>query len=480
MSDAVTKPEATVLVVDDDAAIRKTLAILLNKAGCEVLDADSLTAANRLLTERPVDLVITDLRLGDDNGIDLIRLTKQSYPDTEAILLTGYGTIESSVEAMQAGAFDYVTKPFTNNELLMRVNKALERHRLRQEIVSLRQHVAMNYGFDNIVGISKQLSQVKETARRIAPTDITVLITGASGTGKELFARAIHHHSNRRHRPFVAIDCSAIPESLMESELFGHTKGSFTSASRNRKGLFEEADGGTVFLDEVSNIPAAIQVKLLRFLQDSIIRRIGSAVTQKVDVRIVAATNRDLAALVTEEKFREDLYYRLNVIPLNLPTLKERVEDVEILTEYFLRRIGAEIGKPHLTISREAVDKLLAHTWPGNIRELENTLKRAAALCNGTHLEATDIMLITSDQQTPARPSGPTKVTLRVKGNLLDHSQRQLIVRALHENNWNYTRTASELGIGRTTLWRKIKRYDLRRELVASMESEETDEAAEE
>jgi len=459
--------DATVLIVDDEPSVRRTLVFILSKANYQVLDADGIVSASRALYKHAVDLVIVDLRLGDENGIDLIRLVKQSYPDTESILLTAYGTIESSVEAMQAGAFDYCTKPISNHEFLLRVGKALERKKMREEIVSLRQHVAMNYGFDNIVGISKQIDQVKESARRIAPTDITVLITGASGTGKELFARAIHHHSRRRNQPFIAVDCSAIPESLMESELFGHTKGAFTSASQNRKGLFEQADGGTLFLDEVSNMPANIQVKLLRFLQDSVVRRIGSTISTRIDIRVIAATNRDLGTMVAEEKFREDLYYRLNVIPINLPTLKDRAEDVEILTDYFLRRISSEIGRPSLTISRQAIDKMRSHTWPGNIRELENTLKRAAVLCTSDHLEVGDIMFIASEDDTTSAVSGPTRTSLQIKGNLLDNNQRTLIVRALNDNNWNYTRTATELGIGRTTLWRKIKKYDLRKELVS-------------
>jgi two-component system response regulator HydG len=466
MTDSHTTSGASILVVDDEAAISRTLTLMLARAGYEVVTAGTIDAARRLLNERALDLVLVDLRLGDENGLDLIRLMKQSYPEIESILLTAYGSIESTVEAMQAGAGDYVTKPFSDDEFLIRVNRALERRQMRRELVSLRQHVAMNFGFDNIVGISKQLLQVKETARRIAPTDITVLITGTSGTGKELFARAIHHHSERRGGPLIAVDCSAIPETLMESELFGHTKGSFTSATGDRKGLFEQADGGTLFLDEVGNMPASVQVKLLRFLQDSVIRRIGSEVTHRLDVRIVAATNRDLGTLVAEGKFRDDLYYRLNVIPLVLPTLRERAEDVEILTDYFLRRIAREIGKPALTISREAVGKLQSHTWPGNIRELENTLKRAAALCSSQNLEAHDITFVATDD-SPGNWNRPTRTTLQLKGNLLDNNQRSLIVQALDENNWNYTKTAEELGIGRTTLWRKIKKYDLKRELVS-------------
>ncbi|RKX25028.1 MAG: sigma-54-dependent Fis family transcriptional regulator, partial [Candidatus Zixiibacteriota bacterium] len=335
----------TILIVDDETGIRRSLAILLGSANYAIMEAEALETAIVLLNNNDIDLAVIDMRLGDESGIDLVKQIKQNHPNTESVLLTAYGSIESSVEAMKAGAYDYVTKPFSDSELLLRVSKALERKKMKEEIITLRQHVAMSYGFDNIVGISKQITQVKETARRIAATDITVLITGASGTGKELFARAIHHHSHRRNGPLVAVDCSAIPETLLESELFGHVKGAFTSASSDKKGLFEEADGGTLFLDEVSNMPAPIQVKLLRFLQDSVIRQVGSSTSRKVDVRILAASNRDLATMVSQGEFREDLYYRLNVIPLNLPSLMERAEDIEILTEYFMRKIADEMDR---------------------------------------------------------------------------------------------------------------------------------------
>jgi len=457
-----------VLIVDDEVSLRRTLSILLKSANYDTVEADTISSASKLLSSEKIDLVIVDLQLGDENGIDLIHIIKQKHSQTEAILITGYGSIENSVEAMQAGAFDYITKPFSNSELLMRISKALERKNMRQELQTLRQHVAMSYGFDNIVGISKIMEQVKETAKRVAPTDITVLITGASGTGKELFARAIHHHSQRRNGSFVAIDCSAIPETLLESELFGHIKGSFTSASRDKRGLLEEADGGTVFLDEISNMPLSVQVKLLRFLQDSIIKPVGSSVSRKVDVRIVGATNTNLAEMIAKGKFRDDLYYRLSVIPINLPSLIDRPEDIEILTHYFLRKIVGEINREGMTISRDAVEKLRAHHWPGNVRELENTLKRGATLCTTNHLESSDIIFITSDQSqtTDILPSHKTK--LRLKGNTLDNNQRTLIVKALNDNKWNYTKTASELGIGRTTLWRKIKKYDLGQEVVSS------------
>lgn len=452
------------LVVDDELTVCRTVATVLRHAKFRVSQAQSLEDALNYLQAESFDIVLTDLRIGQDSGLDVIKFVKQQHPDTETILLTGFGTVENAVEAMRAGAFDFITKPFSNDQLLLKIEKAVEQHRMKHELSVLRQHVAMNYGFDNIVGISKPIAQLKETARRIAPTDITVLISGPSGTGKELFARAIHHHSHRRSGPFVAIDCSTIPETLMESELFGHVKGSFTSATQTRKGLFEEADGGTVFLDEVSNMPVSIQAKLLRFLQNSEIRPIGAGESRKVDVRIVAASNRDLSEMVSSGEFRDDLYYRLNVIPLQLPPLTERAEDIEILTEYFLRKIGLEIGRHPITITRRAVDRLLGHNWPGNVRELENTLKRGIALCSENHLDADDIIFISSESPQTVEPVGPSRTTLTIKGGLLDNNQRTLIVKALSDNDWNYTKTAAELGIGRTTLWRKIKKYNLSRE----------------
>jgi two-component system response regulator HydG len=308
--------------------------------------------------------------------------------------------------------------------------------------------------------------QLKETANRVAPTDITVLLTGPSGTGKELFARAIHYHSDRRNGRFVAVDCSTIPETLMESELFGHRKGSFTSAHRDKIGLFEEAHGGTLFLDEVSNMPMSVQAKLLRFLQNSEVRAVGAQESVKVDVRVIAATNRELGQMVATGEFRDDLYYRLSVIPLSLPPLTKRAEDIEMLIDYFLRRISNELGKGTISITRRAVERLVAHNWPGNVRELENTLKRGAALCVTTELDIDDITFIAGDSDNSRTTLKPPKSTLILKSGLLDNNQRTLIIRALNENEWNYTKTAAELGIGRTTLWRKIKKYELKQELL--------------
>ncbi|MFZ1682569.1 MAG: sigma-54 dependent transcriptional regulator [Candidatus Zixiibacteriota bacterium] len=461
MNSSFEPKNAKILVIDDEQMARSLICTVLTGEGYQVLEAESVAEGIAVLREQTVDLVLTDLRIGEGSGMDVIRIVQQSYPQTEVMLMTAYGTIENAVEAINAGAFDYVTKPFSNQHLLVKVQKGIERKMMRQELSVLRQHVAMSYGFDNIVGISKPITQLKEMARRIAPTDITVLITGPSGTGKELFARAIHHHSNRRSAHFVAIDCSAIPETLLESELFGYMKGAFTHATQNKKGLFEEADGGTVFLDEVSNMPNSTQSKLLRFLQDSEIRPVGAVTSRKVNVRIVAATNRDLKDMVAEGTFREDLYFRLNVIPLNLPPLVDRAEDVAMLVEYFLRKISHELKGPAISITRPAIDRLLSHRWPGNVRELENTMKRGAALCHNHQIDIDDIIFIAGERPVTAEAEVPNRVSLTIKGGLLDSGQRSLIIKALNDNDWNFTKTATDLGIGRTTLWRKVKKYNL-------------------
>jgi DNA-binding NtrC family response regulator len=472
--DTERKQPIQMLVINNDTDLRRSLTLPLQTEGYQVVEATTTADGETALTQQEYDVVVTDLRPDDETGHNIVSIVKRHCPSAEVIVLTAADSTESADRAIKAGAVDTITGPFSDQQLLLKVRAAVERKQMRDELSTLRQHVAMSYGFDNIVGISKSMAQWKETARRIANTDITVLITGPSGSGKELFARAIHHHSDRRNQKFVTIDCSAIPEALLESELFGRVDESSASDRRHQIGLLEEADGGTVFLDEVSNMPTSVQVKLLRFLQDSELRSTGSSATKRVDVRVLAATNRELSELVTTGEFREDLYYRLNVIPLKVPSLIDRAEDTEMLTEYFIRKICREMGRETLSISREAVDRLISHSWPGNVRELENTLKRAIALCSEDQLSVGDISFVGGDHNQTSKATGEPRRTLRLRGNLMDSSQRSVIAKALIENDWNFTKTATDLGIGRTTLWRKVKKYRLSRESINESEIEES------
>jgi two-component system response regulator HydG len=447
----------SILIVDDDRLLSKTLTKLFTRNGYRATGALSLEEAMTHLESDMFDLILTDLCLDSDSGFDLLAAAKRHNADTEVIIMTAFGSVESAVEAIQRGASDYITKPFKNEELLFKVNRAREQIGMRHEIRYLRQEVANRFGFDNIIGASKAIADLKQMVDRIARTDISVLITGESGTGKELFARVIHHHSTRRDKPIVPINCSAIPENLLESELFGHLKGSFTSAHANKRGLFEEADHGTVFLDEIGDLPYSIQAKLLRVLQEQEVRPVGSTATRKIDVRVIAATNADLGAAVREGRFREDLYYRLNVMPIHIPPVRERPDDIPPLTEYFMRTITENDDLQDHVPSPEAMALLLRHTWPGNVRELENTLKRALALSGGKRIGADDIIFISprTDPVTPNRTAGS-------EGQSLAETQKLQILESLEANNWNYSLTASQLGIGRTTLWRKIKKYNLK------------------
>jgi DNA-binding NtrC family response regulator len=450
------------LIVEDDAILRKTLVKSFTKNGYRVVESGDSEEAIKIMKTDIFDLVLSDLQLGIGTGLDVLMSSKKIQPESEVIIMTAFGSVHSAVEAIQNGASDYITKPFKNEELIFKVNKAMERIGLRNEVRYLRQEVAHQFGFDNIIGSSKIINDIKKVVNRIASTDIAVLITGDSGTGKELFAKLIHHHSDRRKKPFISINCTAIPENLLESELFGHVKGAFTSASANRRGLFEEADKGTIFLDEVGDFPYSIQAKLLRVLQEREIRPVGGTTTRSIDVRIVAATNVDLARKVTNGEFREDLFYRLNVMPIYIPSLSERPEDIPPLTEYFLRKIQKEYDHSSLTLSADGLELLLKHNWPGNVRELENTIKRAAALSGGNQIRYEDIIFISPrESQLTPQPVPPPP------GRSLLENQKLQILKSLEENGWNYSLTASQLGIGRTTLWRKIRKFELRQPVMA-------------
>jgi two-component system response regulator HydG len=444
---------AAILVVDNEPSVRVTLIMLLKGRGHHLLEAGDGQAALDLLRGEAVDLVITDLKMAEVSGLDVLRETKVASPETEVILLTGHGTVESAVEAMRLGAFDYVTKPFEPSELLHRVQNALERHRLLREVHHLRQQIREHRGFGTIVGTSLSIQRLAGMVSRVAAADATVLIEGESGTGKELVARAIHAESPRASQPFVGINCAALPETLLESELFGHVKGAFTGAATAKKGLFEEAHQGTLFLDEIGDTPPPIQVKLLRVLQEREIRRVGSTSSIRIDVRLLAATNRRLEELVRDGRFREDLYYRLNVVALRIPPLRERREDIPLLAAHFLTRSAKRHGRPVPTLSPEAVALLLEHHWPGNVREMENAIERAVLLSE------TDT-IFPGDLPAGLRGSrGTESGEAAAKPRRLEEVEREHILRTLDAYAWNQARAADALGIGRNTLWRKLKDY---------------------
>jgi two-component system response regulator PilR (NtrC family) len=369
-----------ILVIDDESSMRQLLEIALGKEGYRITAADSGHKAEELLEKEAFDLIVSDIRMPDMSGVEVLRHVKKVSPETPVIMITAYASTETAVEALRLGAYDYITKPFKIEELKNTIRHALEKTRLKEEVDHLKRELSDRHGVDSMIGNSPKMLELYEHISAVAKTDSTVLITGESGTGKELVARAIHVQSLRQGEPFVSINCGAVPETLLESELFGHLKGSFTGAHTNHKGLFEVAHKGTILLDEIAEMSSSMQVKFLRVLQEKTIRRIGATEEVSVDVRILAATNKNLGKMVEEQAFREDLYYRLNVIPIHLPLLRERRDDIPLLAEYFLVRANSHIGKAIKGISDEAMEHLSAYDWPGNVRELENVIERAVAL----------------------------------------------------------------------------------------------------
>jgi two-component system response regulator PilR (NtrC family) len=381
--------EARVLIVDDEQSMRELLGIMLRQVGYDVTQADGGEAAIQTLkTSDTFDLVITDLRMRKADGLAVLKAAKEHSPHTVVLVVTAFASTETAVEAMKLGAYDYVTKPFKLDELKLTIANALERKRLQDENRELKRQLRTERGFDSFVGKSRRMLEVFETIRKTADSGSTVMITGESGTGKELVARAVHQESSRRSAPFVSVNCGAIPETLMESELFGHVKGAFTGAVQSTDGLFHAADGGTLFLDEITEISQSVQVKLLRAIQEREIRRVGDTRDVKVDVRLIAASNRDLVKTVADGALREDLYYRLNVIPIHLPPLRERTEDIPALVAHFIGRIARDVAKTIAGISPEALAVLERYHWPGNIRELENVIERAIVLGSGDQITA--------------------------------------------------------------------------------------------
>lgn len=459
------RKDERVLVVDDEENMVHFLTKLLAHEGYEVEGVGSGTEALERIKEGSYDLVLCDLRLPGMDGIELLKAAREILPETPVVMITAYGTIPSAIEAIRAGAYDYVTKPFRAHEILAVVDKALERIRLRREVQYLRRMVEQRVGFGGLVGKSKLMQEVYTQIEKVAAARGAVLIEGESGTGKELVAKAIHYASPRKSGPFVVIDCAAIPEPLQESELFGHVKGAFTGAVATKRGLFEEAHGSSLFLDEVSELPLGLQAKLLRVFQDGEIRRVGDTRVIQVDVRVLAATNRDLAEEVRQGAFREDLYYRLNVFPIHLPPLRDRREDIPLLAEHILGRIAEGAGGKPRRLSPGALRLLMSYSWPGNVRELEHALERAVLLSEDeliaeqdlpSHLAAPqDELAVALPEDTLALPETTARAVREV--------ERELIRRALARTANNRTEAARLLGISRRALLYKLKAYGLGR-----------------
>lgn len=443
------------LVVDDQANVRTTLEIMLSEAGYEVVTAVDGQAALEQIHHDRFDLVLSDLKMGDMTGIDLLRQVKQQSATTEFILMTAYGSVSTAVEAMKLGAHDYLQKPFQESELLVRVERALSRKRMQHQFSAMVSENRERYHLRNLVGRSEPMRGVLGRIVRVAPTDATVLITGESGTGKELVARAIHANSERQSKPFIPVNCAAMTENLIESELFGHVRGAFTGAVSDRRGLLEDANGGTFFFDEVAETSIAFQSKLLRVVQEGEIRRIGDNRNIKVDVRIIAATNQDLSKAIDERRFREDLFYRLNVVRFVLPPLRERVGDIPLLVDFFLARISERTGKD-LSLSAPARAFLEAHRFPGNVRELENLLEQGAALALAGEIQLEDI----SEPAAPGNDRNAVSVGETLQ-EIVDVAERGAIMAALERVRGNREAAAEILGLSVTTLWRKMKRHDL-------------------
>lgn len=450
----------SVLIVDDEPMMRQSTQLVLQRHGFEVTTADSGRAGRESIDRLRPEVVLLDVKLPDMDGIDLLKEIKTLSPESEVIVMTGYGTVESAVDAMKSGAFHYITKPFQLDDLLNLLAKAREHHALRQENLELKRQLQTLSGFENFIGSSEKMQKIFSLIRRVADTDSTVLITGESGTGKELVARALHNLSRRRDKLLVAVNCGAIPEDLLESELFGHTRGSFTGAIANRTGRFVSAHGGTLFLDEVGEMSPNLQVKLLRVLQEKEVTPIGSEKTLKVDVRVIAATNQDLSKLIREDRFREDLYYRLNVIPIQIPPLRERRDDIPLLAKYFIDRFIREKNMPIRGITSGAMAALTDYSWPGNVRELENLMERTVVLKGEGVIDLADLpeKLFGGEAAVVRSPAmALPQGGLDLKRTIEDFEDR-LILSALDRTGWNKNRAAALLRIKRTTLIEKLKK----------------------
>lgn len=447
--------KASILIIDDDEAILDACSQVLEKEGYKTKGIKDGRGGLKFFKKEFFHIVLLDLKLPGLDGMEILTKIKEETPETPVIIITGYASIDSAVEAMKRGAYDYLAKPFNPEELRVTVKKALGSRKILLENLYLRKELESKSEFDMVVGKSKPMEKVLNIIRRVSPTESTVLITGESGTGKELIAREIHKHSPRRNGPFVAVDCGALVETLFESELFGHVKGSFTGAYETKHGRFEVANGGTIFFDEISNISPNIQANLLRVIQEREVTRIGSSKPIKVDVRIVAATNANLTDSVTKGKFREDLFYRLSVVPIHLPSLRERKEDIPLLVKHFLQKYNKRAKRNVISISPPVKKALMEYDWPGNIRELENTIERALVFSKGDEIEMEDLVYHGIRASTELwNPSGE-------KPRKLEEIEKEYIKAVFQAQNGNKSKTAKILGIDRKTLWAKIKKYNI-------------------
>ena len=445
---------AKVLVIDDEVGVRESLSLILSMEGYQVESAESGLSAVKLIDDgKNYDFIICDIRMPGMDGIQFLKEIQNRDLGSILIMISAYGTVETSIEAIKCGADDYINKPINSDELILRMRMAEEKKRLRRENISLRRELGKGKGFEEIVFVSEKIKSVVEFAKRISEYKTTVLITGESGTGKELMARAIHETSPRRDKPFVAVNCAAIPDTLLESELFGYVKGAFSGAHGTKKGLFEEANGGTLFLDEIGEFPLQLQPKLLRVLQEEEIRRLGDTKTMKIDVRIITATSRDLGQDVRQGSFREDLYYRLNILPVHIPPLRERKEDIKLLIEHFLQKYNQKLSRKIKGVSPSAMSEILEYPWPGNVRELENVIERAMILTDSEYIHRIDLGLRENDFRMN------TLIDSLSLEEAWQRLERAYIEKALSKTDGNRTQAAKLLGLSRRALLYKLKQY---------------------
>lgn len=457
---------ANLLLVDDEERILASLSKALSEDGHEIKTAGSGPIAISILEASEIDLVLTDLVMPDMGGLELLKKIKKDYPGIPVIILTGHGTVETAVEAMKYGAYDYISKPFNLDEVEVIISRSLEHKKLVEENISLKNQLQKQYAFDNIVGNSNSIRNVYGIIDRVKNTKSTVLITGHSGTGKELVARAIHYNGFLKNKPFLTVDCAALSENILESELFGHAKGAFTGAHRDKTGYFEEADGGTIFLDEIGEFTLGLQSRLLRFMQEGEFSRVGESAMRKVDVRVLAATNRDLDEMVEEGTFREDLFYRLNVITINVPTLLNRLEDIPLLATHFITKFNEKLSKNVTSVSDELMTLFANYTWPGNVRELENLLESVITFCDDSVLDVKHIpesikkkiTVCASLSCSPDREILPFK---EAKDKSVDDFTRHYLLMLLNTCEWNITNASRKCGLDRGHLYRLMKKYSI-------------------